>query len=457
MARTYCKILGTRENDYTGNTFGQNISQEMTVFSGGAGLPYIDDVIRSSRAVFQLYGAKTSYSAGCFSSLMRSASGQFFVCYGISQKQSLGRDAQFTQWFVTPREELIGGDAFRQEVLCHNFISEEAVHRSTRPSPEEIFRFTDYTRCEVNQLNERRLRVLMRVAVLLCTGHRVLLVERDASYHVDYFRPVLRELYELIPAGHRYQIDVTTGRNEYDLERLGAAQLIVTDQQMNAPDRQMLRTDMEEGIKLNSGEIRWANLTNAERDRLSEYVGGSNITMQTEFNRLMECMDDEKSFWWELPTYNKKFASLETLFKKHEATPILGMPEINQKFCERIPVLLNKPEVGFEGYYFELNLDQSISPASREWCLDYIQRKLRKFGLSDEEYKRIVTNYSNYTILKRELQTISTALAEQTNQYKGRVNAVSALLQRIKSGVSRVLGVPSASAQEPRETEGPLR
>lgn len=159
--RTYCKIIGTRERDYSGNAFGQGISQEMTVYSGGAGVPFTEDVIRASRDVFQMYGGKTSYGSGVFSSVMRSVAGQAFVCYGISQKQALGRDAQFTQLLITPREELLVGDAFRQEVLNHGLIGEEAIHRATRPEPEEVFQTNDYPRCEVKTLEKHRRDVLM--------------------------------------------------------------------------------------------------------------------------------------------------------------------------------------------------------------------------------------------------------------------------------------------------------
>ena len=96
MVRAYCNIIGSRERDYMGNSLGLNVSREMTIFSGGAGLPYTEEVIRVSRDVFQLYGGKTAYTSGSFSSVMRSVAGQAFVCYGISQKQAVGRDSQFT-------------------------------------------------------------------------------------------------------------------------------------------------------------------------------------------------------------------------------------------------------------------------------------------------------------------------------------------------------------------------
>ncbi len=435
MIRTYCKIIGTREQDYTGNRLAQGISQEMTVFSGGASVPYTEDVIRAARDVFQLYGAKTAYSNGVFSSVMRSVSGQAFVCYGISQKQALGRDAQFTQLFVTPREELLDGDAFRQEVLCHDLIGEEAIHRLARPSQDEVFRTQEYARYEVNGLDERRLKTLMRAATLLCSGKRVLLIERDETKRKDYFRPVLRELFELIPAGHRYQIDVTTGRGEDDIERLGSAQLIVTDQSFgNALDRQQLRLDMDENITLTSGEQRWSHLTNAERDKLSAYVGGSNITLQTEFTRLMDCMDDDKSFWWASDNWDNKFSSYEELFKRHESTPILGLPEINKQFCERLPRLMTM-KGGYEDYYFDLRGNSHIPKESRDWCLGYLTRgKLRKFGLSDEEFSKIETNYANYDNTFREVQALHTAIVGDTPQNNG----LQALLDSIRSWCSGI-------------------
>lgn len=406
--QAYCKIIGTRERDYGGIPLTQGISREMTVFSGGAGLPYTEDVIRAARDVFQLYGDKVAYRSGVFSSVMRSVAGQAFVCYGISQKQAMGRDAQFTQLFIAPREALLNGDSFRSEVLNCELIEEEAIHRDQRPSPSEIFRTKERTRVEVNTLEQGRLYTLMRTASLLCTGKKVLLVERDEAYRKDYFRPLLRELFELIPAGHRYQIDVTTGRCEDDIERLSAAQLVVTDRPFaNAAGRYILWTDAEKEISPTSGEARWARLTNAERDEFSGFVGGSNITLQTEYNRLMDCMDDEKSFWWQLSEYNGKFRTLEELLRRHESTPILGMPRINLQFCRRMPELLEE-DGDFEDYYFQLGQDRNLTDEQKRWCFGYIERgRLRKFGLDDGAFERIKENYMNFENVLKEMQAMN--------------------------------------------------
>ena len=485
MVRSYCKIVGTREQDYTGKAFGQEINQEMTVFSGGAGVQYTEEVIRASRDVFQLYGGKTAYTSGVFTSVMRSIAGQAFVCYGISQKQALGRDAQFTQSFVVPREDLLDGSVYLREVFGRNFVPESMVHRATRPTNEEIFTATEYVRREVNELSEQRLKVLMHAVVLLCNGRKVLLVERDKEYQKDFFRPLLRELFELIPDGHRYQIDVTTGRCLDDIERLASAQLIVTNQPFGGtPERPQLCLDGEDGevrvpntrvwpsvtltqdgrnefrVSTNKPNatahtMEWAMQTNAQRDELSAHDEIFTKTLQTDFAKLMECMDEEKSFWWRLPRWEHSIPSLPKLVEMHEATYILSKPSYNVQFCERLPALLSL-QGGVRELYFDF-METKMTEELRRKYLAYVQNRLQNFALTEDEFTCLKGEYKNFEATQKEIHLLKTALAEQTNQYKGRVNAVSALLQRIKSGVSRVLGVPSASAQEPRETEGPLR
>jgi hypothetical protein len=454
MVRTYCKIIGTREQDYSGNVLGQGISQEMTVFSGGAGIQYTEDVIRAARDVFQLYGAKTSYPGGVFSSVMRSVAGQAFVCYGVSQKQMLGRESQFTQLFIAPREDLLDGNVFLQEVLNRNFVDEEAIHRAARPTVDEIFTETPHARCEVNQLSEQRQKVLMHAVVLLCNGRKVLLVERDKAYQRDYFRPLLRELFELVPAGHRYQIDVTTGRCADDLDRLGSSQLIVTNQPLGGtPERPQLCLDSsEEGIRIPNTRVwpgvvlsrdgrneykappddpalpphtkEWAAQSNDERDDLSKHDEFSTKTLQTEYSNLMECMDQNKSFWWKLPAWNKSIKTLTQLVEMHENTYILGKSQrYNAQFCERLPQLLDV-EDGVEELYFDFRQTRMPEDVRKKY-LAYVRIKLQNFALSDLEFKRIEDNYMNFENVLLEMKTMNAGLAGAMQEINKKYDSIA--------------------------------
>ncbi|MCE5187611.1 MAG: hypothetical protein LLF75_00270 [Eubacteriales bacterium] len=440
MVRTYCKIIGTREQDYSGNTNRQGINQEMTVFSGGAGVPYTEDVIRAARDVFQLYGGRTAYSSGVFSSVMRTIAGQTFVCYGISQKQALGRESQFTQVFVVPREDLLDGDAYLQEVFGRNFVSEEMIHRSSQPMPEEIFTVSAYSRREVNRLSEQRLKVLMHAVVLLCNGKKVLLVERDKEYQKDFFRPLLRELFELIPAGHRYQINFTTGRCLDDIDRLDSAQLIVTNQAFTGTEErpQLCLDEREESRKPNTRvwpgitlskdgrnesvpsaddpsimpqTYHWAMEQMAIRDELADYSKGMGKTLQTEFAELMDCMDEKKSYWWRFPKQNKSIRNFNELRARHESTPLLVRSErSNAEFCKRLPELLDL-EDGVEELYFDFG--RMIMPEDvRRKNLGYITVRLRKFGLSDEAFSRLQLGYADYEKSMQELQSLRKMVAQ---------------------------------------------
>lgn len=424
MVRVYCNIIGSRERDYMGNSLGVNMTREMTVFSGGAGLPYTEEVMRVSRDVFQLYGGKTEYDSGVFTSVMRSVAGQSFVCYGISQKQALGRDSQFTQMFIVPREDLLDGAVYLQEVLGRNFVQEDAIHRATRPTNEEIFSSTEFPRREVKQLSERRLKVLMHAVVLLCNGKKVLLVERDREYQKDFFRPLLRELFELIPAGHRYQIDVTTGRCMDDLDRLSSAQLIVTSQPLSgtAERPQLILEDDESAVRIpntrawpgvsltqdgrneylppidkqdKAAETKeWSQQANAQRDDLSRHNEEATKTIQTDFAKLMECMDEDKSFWWKQPKWDKSISTFMQLRELHEGTYILGMESYNAEFCARLPALLSV-DGGVEELIFDF-METRMSEEIRPKHLAYMRVRLNRFNLSISDFEAIITNHGDY-------------------------------------------------------------
>lgn len=456
MVHSYCKIIGTREQDYTGKEFGQDISQEMTVFSGGAGLPYTEEIIRVSRDVFQLYGGKTAYSAGVFTSVMRSVAGQAFVCYGISQKQAVGRDAQFTQMFIVPREDLLDGTVYLQEVFDRNFVQEEAIHRAMRPTGEEIFSTTEHPRREVKLLSDQRRKVLMHAVVLLCNGRKVLLVERDREYQKDYFRPLLRELFELIPSGHRYQINVTTGRCLDDLDRLSSAQLVITNQPYGGTlERPQLLLEDDEstehipntrvwpsvtitsdgrnefvppGEKPNmAAETKeWTSQDNAQRDDLSKHNELATKTIQTDFAKLMECMDEEKSFWWKLPKFEKSFSSFQQLREWHERTYILKLDSYNAQFCARIPMLLNL-KYGVQELYFDLM--QEIMPDDiRRKHLAYITYRLKKFALSDDAFGALETNYYNYDLSGKMVPQLSQLVVYRKSKH---IELTNILISRI--------------------------
>lgn len=459
MVRTYCKIIGTREKDYAEYDLGQGINQEMTVFSGGAGVPYTEEMIRASRDVFQLYGGKTAYATGVFSSVMRSVAGQAFVCYGISQKQALGRDAQFTQLFVVPREDLLNGEIFMQEVLGRNFVNEAMIHRATRPTAEEVFRVTEHPRREVNQLSEHRLKVLMHAVVLLCNGRKVLLVERDKEYQRDFFRPLLRELFELIPAAHRYQIDFTTGRCLDDLERLGSAQLVVSNQLLGGtPERpQLCLDDDENSVRIPNTRVwpsatlsqdgrnefmppvddpsaqpqtkRWALGSRVFRDEFARVDVGMGKTLQTEFSELMDCMEEKKSFWWQSPKYNKSIHNFEELRQRHETNPLLVRSDSsNAMFCARLPELLAL-EDGVEELYFDF-MQTSMPEDIRRKHKAYIEKRLRKFGLSDDAYTQIETNYKNYDQTLREVVALRAETARQREKRRSEANALQSYIQQ---------------------------
>lgn len=483
MVRSYCKIIGTREQDYTGKAFGQDISQEMTVFSGGAGVQYTEEVIRAARDVFQLYGGKTAYTTGVFSSVMRSVAGQAFVCYGVSQKQAIGRDAQFTQTFVVPREDLLDGNVYIREVFGRNFVQESMIHRATRPTNEEVFSAVEYPRVEVNQLDEQRLKVLMHAVVLLCNGRKVLLVERKKEYQKDFFRPLLRELFELIPDGHRYQIDVTTGRCLDDIDRLASAQLIVVNQPFGGtPERPQLCLDDEEpdgarrfpntrvwpSVTLTpdgrneysppagkpdatAHTMEWTLQTNAQRDELSVHDGIFTKTLQTDFAKLMECMDEEKSFWWKLPRWERSIPSLPKLVEMHEATYLLSKESYNAQFCERLPALLSL-KGGVEELYFDF-METKMPDELRRKYLAYVRIKLQNFALTEEAFSNLQTSYLNYKKAQGTIQELRVAAAEQTNQIKGGVNSIATLLQRIGAGIKRRIGPRTASADGEQQTD----
>jgi hypothetical protein len=355
---------------------------------------------------------------------MRSVAGQAFVCYGISQKQALGRDAQFTQMFIVPREDLLDGAVYLQEVFGRNFVQEEAIHRATRPANEEIFSSTEHPRREVKQLSERRLKVLMHAVVLLCNGKKVLLVERDREYQKDFFRPLLRELFELIPAGHRYQIDVTTGRCLDDIDRLSSAQLIVTSQPLSgtAERPQLILEDDESAVRVpntrawpgvsltpdgrneylppidkqdKTAETKeWTQQENAQRDDLSRHNEEATKTIQTDFAKLMECMDEDKSFWWKQPKWDKSISTFMQLRELHEGTYILGMESYNAEFCARLPALLSV-KGGVEELIFDF-METRMSEEIRPKHLAYMRVRLKNFALSDKEFEDIKTNYFSY-------------------------------------------------------------
>ena len=441
-----------------GNSLGMNVTREMTVFSGGAGLPYTEEVIRVSRDIFQLYGGKTAYTSGVFTSVMRSVAGQAFVCYGISQKQAVGRDAQFTQMFIVPREDLLDGKVYLQEVLGRNFVPEEAIHRATHPTSDEIFTTMDCPRREVNQLSEQRRKVLMHVAVLLCNGKKVLLVERNREYQKDFFRPLLRELFELIPDGHRYQIDVTTGRCLDDLERLSSTHLIVTDQALGGTlERPQLILEDDETISrvpntrvwpsvmptqdgkneyvapvetpnLMAYTEQWTLQDNAQRDELSRHNEFATKTIQTDFAKLMECMDEEKSFWWKLPKYERSISTFQRLREWHESTYILNMDSYNAQFCARLPALLNL-EDGVEELYFNL-MQADIPEDIRKKHQGYINKRLHNFALSDEEFAALAKKYVDYKKTGEEMRTFASEVAAGSRTFTEKVNA---LLDDIRS------------------------
>ena len=434
-----------------GNSLGMNVTREMTVFSGGAGLPYTEEVIRVSRDIFQLYGGKTAYTSGVFTSVMRSVAGQAFVCYGISQKQAVGRDAQFTQMFIVPREDLLDGKVYLQEVLGRNFVPEEAIHRATHPTSDEIFTTMDCPRREVNQLSEQRRKVLMHVAVLLCNGKKVLLVERNREYQKDFFRPLLRELFELIPDGHRYQIDVTTGRCLDDLDWLSSAQLIVTSQPYGGTlERQQLILE-DGGLTVRIPDTRfwpsvmptpdgrnefappaekpnitpytkeWSIQDNAQRDELSRHNEFMTKTIQTDYVKLMECMDEEKSFWWKLPRFEKSIASFQQLREWHESTYILNMDSYNAQFCARLPALL-KFEGGVEELYFDL-MQTEITEDIRNKHLAYIRVRLHNFALSDEAFAALVKKFEDYKKSRKEIRELTTDIVTADSTFTQKVKA----------------------------------
>jgi hypothetical protein len=350
----------------------------------------------------------------------------------------------------------LDGTVYIQEVLGRNFVQEEAVHRATRPTNEEIFATTSYPRSEVNQLSEQRRRVLMHAVTLLCNGRKVLLVERDRAYQNDFFRPLLRELYELIPDGHRYQIDVTTGRCLDDLDRLSSAQLIVTSQPYGGTlERQQLILEDDESI-LRTPDTRfwpsvmptpdgrnefappaekpnmtpytkeWSIQDNAQRDELSRHNEFATKTIQTDFAKLMECMDEEKSFWWKLPKYEKSITSFQQLREWHESTYILNMESYNAQFCARLPALL-KFEGGVEELYFDL-MQADISEDIRKKHSAYIRVRLHNFALSDQEFEDIKANYFNYDKMGQLVPSFIRQVAEYTTR----------LLNRVDTDISRI-------------------
>ncbi len=465
MVRAYCNIIGSREQDYMGNSLGVNVTREMTVFSGGAGLPYTEEVMRVSRDVFQLYGGKTEYTSGVFTSVMRSVAGISFVCYGISQKQAVGRDSQFTQMFIVPREDLLDGAVYLQEVFGRNFVQEEAIHRATRPTNDEIFSLAEHPRREVKQLSEQRLKVLMHAVVLLCNGRKVLLVERDREYQKDYFRPLLRELFELIPAGHRYQIDVTTGRCQDDLDRLSSAQLIVTSQPFSGTaERPVLilegdgatssipNTQVWPGISLTqdgrnefhpptdkpdktSETKEWTQQYNAQRDELSRHNEEATKTIQTDFAKLMECMDEDKSFWWKQPKWDKSISTFMQLRELHEGTYILGMESYNAEFCARLPALLSVAG-GVEELFFDF-METKMSEEIRPKHLAYMRVRLKNFALTDDEFEAMKANYNCYNKSVQLTPPFIWQVADQNTKMNKREDT---LISRIQAKTSDFLG-----------------
>ncbi|MEA4940084.1 MAG: hypothetical protein VB091_10915 [Christensenella sp.] len=482
MVRAYCNIIGSRERDYVGNSLGLNVTREMTIFSGGAGLPYTEEVIRVSRDVFQLYGGKISYTSGAFSSVMRSVAGQAFVCYGISQKQAVGRDSQFTQIYIVPREDLLDGTVYIQEVLGRNFVQEEAVHRATRPTNEEIFATTSYSRSEVNQLSEQRRRVLMHAVTLLCNGRKVLLVERDRAYQNDFFRPLLRELYELIPDGHRYQIDVTTGRCLDDLDRLSSAQLIVTSQPyggtlerqqlileddeltvripdtrfwpsvMPTPDGRNEFTPPAEKPNMTPYTKEWSIQDNAQRDELSRHNEFMTKTIQTDYVKLMECMDEEKSFWWKLPRFEKSIASFQQLREWHESTYILNMESYNAQFCARLPALLSL-NGGVEELYFDL-MQEKIPDDIRRRHLAYIRIRLHNFALSEADFEALEKNYRDCDQAWKLVLFFTRQIAEYTTKIISRVDTdISRIRAKTNDFIENIVQLHQSTANLIAETQ----
>lgn len=393
--RTFCSIVGTREFDYNGNPAN---NQEMTVFNGMSGetIPYLNDYFQDAGGYFRLHGSKASYSvdAGCFTSKLISKRGKPVLLYGLSQMQARGRDIQFTECFASPREDLLEEDAFYRNVLCRRLIGEDVIHRHQRPDDSEIFALDDIPRVEFNTLPEERQRLYRRAADLLCCGKKVYLLERDPDYRRDAYRPVLRELFELIPARHRCEIGVATGRCPADMgAEMDGIALIVTDSEPTETQRgrHRLACGQTEEEPDATSLTRWSKLSNAERDQYSELVAMPTVTMRDNYEQILSCMD----YSWKQDTALCGFTSIIELIEKHSMRPALRIPSINAEFCSRLPELI-APGKTLTDMYFDMGLARDATRKQKEAYAQYLEEPLQYLGLGEEKYRGIERDFEAF-------------------------------------------------------------
>ncbi len=133
----------------------------------------------------------------------------------------------------------------------------------------------------------------------------------------------------------------------------------------------------------------------------------------------------------------------------------MSKPSYNAQFCGRLPELLSL-NGGVRELYFDF-MEMKMTEELRRKYLAYVQKRLQNFALTEDEFRSLEEDYRNFKAAQSEIRSLKTALAEQTNHCKGCVNALSTLLQQIRSGIARALGIRGATAQQPREPEGPVR
>lgn len=161
---------------------------------------------------------------------------------------------------------------------------------------------------------------------------------------------------------------------------------------------------------------------NAQRDELSRHNEFATKTIQTDYAKLMECMDEEKSFWWKLPKYEKSIASFQQLREWHESTYILNMESYNAQFCARLPALL-KLEGGVEKLYFDL-MEADIPEEIRKKHLAYIRVRLHNFALSDEAFAALAKKFEDYKKSGEEARALTAEVRKNGNTFIDKAKAL---------------------------------
>ena len=134
----------------------------------------------------------------------------------------------------------------------------------------------------------------------------------------------------------------------------------------------------------------------------------------------MECMDEDKSFWWKQSKWDKSISTFQQLRELHEGTYILGLESYNAEFCARLPALLSV-EGGVEMLIFDF-METKISEEIRPKHLAYMRVRLNRFNLSKEEFEAILTNHSDYNKVSPMVPRLTWQIAEYTTKFTGQAD-----------------------------------